>query len=81
LVGGAAYFAWIALALFSSGRRIWRSGDYLSVALFGGVLAWFIQGFAEFSLYIPALAWTVFTLMGCLIRLSENEFDKKPFIG
>jgi O-antigen ligase len=78
MVGGLAYLAWITLALTSMGRRIWRRGDSLSVALFAGVLAWFIQGFAEFSLYIPALAWTAFTLMGCLTALSENEFDKKP---
>jgi len=47
------------------------------VALFAGVLAWFIQGFGEFSLYIPALAWTAFTLMGCLAGLATFEFDKK----
>jgi hypothetical protein len=51
------------------------------VALFGGLLAWFVQGFGEFSLYIPALAWTAFTLMGCLIRLSTIEFDKKAALG
>jgi hypothetical protein len=33
---------------------------------FGGLLGWFIQGFGEFSLYVPALAWTAFTLLGVL---------------
>ena len=78
VVGGLAYFAWISMALTNGGRRIWRHGDHLQVALFAGLLAWFIQGFGEFSLYIPALAWTAFTLMGCLTAISENEFDKKP---
>jgi hypothetical protein len=77
LIGGLSYLSWIVLALIISGRRLWRGGDPLSVALFAGVLAWFIQGFGEFSLYIPALAWTAFTLMGCLAGLATFEFDKK----
>jgi len=81
LIGGIAYLTWIAMALITTGRRLWRGNDYLSVALFGGLLAWFVQGFGEFSLYIPALAWTAFTLMGCLIRLSTIEFDKKAALG
>jgi len=77
LVGGLAYLAWITLALTMVSRRLWTHGDYLSVALFAGVLAWFVQGLGEFSLYIPALAWTAFTLLGCLVGHSANEFDKK----
>lgn len=78
VVGGVSYLAWVALALTVTGRRLWSGKEFLSVALFGGVLAWFIQGLGEFSLYIPALAWTAFTLLGCLVGLSANEFDKKP---
>ncbi len=78
LIGGLTYLAWIALALTTIGRRIWVRGDYLSVALFIGLLAWFVQGLGEFSLYIPALAWTAFTLLGCLAGLPANEFDKNP---
>ena len=77
LVGGVAYLAWITLALVVVGRRVWAGGDYLCVALFAGLLAWFVQGLGEFSLYIPALAWTAFTLLGCLVGLTANEFDKK----
>lgn len=77
-VGGLAYLAWIGFALTTIGRRIWARGDYLSVAVFAGLLAWFGQGLGEFSLYIPALAWTAFTLLGCLAGLPANEFDKNP---
>jgi O-antigen ligase len=77
LIGGLSYLAWVALALITSGRRLWRAGDFLSIALFAGLLSWYLQGLGEFSLYIPALAWTAFTLMGCLTGLSSNEFDKK----
>jgi hypothetical protein len=27
---------------------------------------------SEFSLYVPALAWTAFALGGCLARLTEH---------
>ena len=81
LVGGLSYAAWIILALTFSGRRIWQRGDYLAVALFAGTLAWFVQGLGEFSLYIPGLAWLAFTLLGSLVGLATNEFDKKTAIG
>jgi O-antigen ligase len=36
-------------------------------AIFLGLLGWFAQGFGEFGLYVPALAWAAFTLLGCLV--------------
>jgi len=39
----------------------------LSFAIFLGLLGWFAQGLGEFGLFVPALAWTAFTLVGCLI--------------
>jgi hypothetical protein len=80
LIGGISYLAWIALALTVIGRRLWQQRDSLCVALFAGVLAWFVQGLGEFSLYIPGLAWLAFTLLGGLLGLAANEFDKKPAI-
>ena len=53
----------------------------LRFALFAGVLGWFMQGIGEFSLYIPALAWTAFTLLGWLQAPAGNQFDKKPAVG
>ena len=65
--GGVAYAAWIFLALAGLGRKLWRSGDHFSFAIFLGLLGWFAQGFGEFGLFVPALAWTAFTLLGCLL--------------
>jgi hypothetical protein len=59
----------------------------VTFAIFAGLLAWFLQGFIEFGLFIPALAWTAFSLAGCLLTLkpgtdgvsaarTRNEFDK-----
>ncbi|HZL12910.1 MAG TPA: O-antigen ligase family protein, partial [Verrucomicrobiae bacterium] len=74
--GGIFYAAWIFLALATLGRRVWKSKDQIAFALFAGLLGWFIQGIGEFSLYIPALAWTVFTLLGCLLLRPEIESTK-----
>ena len=85
--GGVFYGAWIALALISIGRKIWRSEtraagpSAVQFAIFIGLLGWFVQGLGEFSLYIPALAWTAFTLLGCLLALAGNQFDKNPAAG
>ncbi len=78
IVGGIAYTAWIALALVFIGKRVWKSTHYLEFAIFLGLLGWFMQGMGEFSLYIPALAWTAFALLGCLVA---NEFDKNAPSG
>lgn len=75
--GGILYGIWIVLALGVIGRRLWSSGNIVSLAIFFGLLGWFLQGFGEFSLYIPALAWTAFALLGAALTLSGNEFDKK----
>jgi len=46
------------------------------LAIFAGLLGWFAQGFGEFGLYVPALAWTAFTLLGVLAGQKRIEFDK-----
>jgi hypothetical protein len=66
-LGGIAYLVWIALALWVSGRDCWRQKDPVRFAVWLGVLGWFVQGIGEFSLYIPALGWMAFALLGCLV--------------
>ncbi len=81
LVGGMLYATWIVLALVAIGRRVWRFADPGSFAIFLGVLSWFVQGMGEFSLYVPALAWTAFTLLGILLATTGNRVDKLPLPG
>jgi O-antigen ligase len=76
IIGGTLYGAWIVLSLLTVGRRVWRSADRASFAIFLGVFAWFIQGLGEFGLYIPALAWTAFTLLGVLQNKPDNNSSK-----
>ncbi len=66
LIGGLTYAAWIFLALAAAGKKIWRANDPFSFAIFAGLLAWFAQGFGEFALFVPGLAWPAFTLLGGL---------------
>jgi len=38
-----------------------------------GCLAWALQSFVEFPLYIPALAWPTFAFLGLLWAQQANE--------
>jgi len=76
IAGGIFYGAWIVLSLAIIGRRVWHLGSPITFAIFAGLLGWFVQGIGEFGLYVPALAWTAFTLLGCLLGLLGNQMDK-----
>ncbi len=75
IAGGVFYAAWIILSLAAIRRRVWRSSDSMTFALFAGLLGWFVQGLGEFGLYIPALAWTAFTLLGVLQDKHDNNLS------
>jgi hypothetical protein len=77
LVGGLTYSAWVLLALATAGKKSWRAANSINFFIWAGLLGWFAQSFGEFGLYIPALAWTAFTLLGCVIGQKIIEFDKK----
>jgi O-antigen ligase len=76
IAGGIFYAAWIVTALAILGRRVWKFGSPLTFAIFVGLLGWFVQGIGEFGLYVPALGWTAFTLMGSVLARSGNQIDK-----
>jgi O-antigen ligase len=52
--------------------------DWLTFAVWLGVLGWALQGFAEFGLYVPALAWTAFALLGWLVGRQNPAQSKGP---
>jgi hypothetical protein len=78
LPGGILYSLWIVAGLIFVGQNLWKSENQTIFAVFLGLLGWFIQGLGEFELFIPALAWTAFVLMGCLFRLPKAEEASKP---
>jgi O-antigen ligase len=77
LAGLVAYALFIAGAL---GRSFPRPGkaptaqrdDWLTFAVWLGVLGWSLQSFIEFGLYIPALAWPAFTFLGWLLGRQQR---------
>jgi O-antigen ligase len=78
LIGGLAYAAWIILLFGKLGRWIWKSRDLFVFAIFLGCFGWFVQGLSEFSLYVPALAWTAFLLAGRLLNISAQPIASRP---
>ena len=68
-----AYTAWIILALVVVGKKVWSAADPALFAVFAGVLAWFVQGLGEFGLYVPALAWIAFALLGILVGMNPKD--------
>lgn len=75
VLGLVFYGLWIFGTLQILYRRFAKVGlsDPIPIALFYGLLAWFLQGFFEFGLYIPAVAWTAFALMGALLGLRPAQ--------
>jgi O-antigen ligase len=72
--GFALYAAFIGGAAWILARR--RLDDPLLIAVRLGLLAWALQGFVEFGLYIPALAWPAWLMLGWLLASPTNQFDK-----
>jgi len=49
--------------------------DRMGAAVWLGVLGWSLQGFVEFGLYVPALAWPAFALIGWLLQMPSTSPD------
>jgi O-antigen ligase len=76
--GFLAYTTFIVSALVWSFPRRGTAGalgseDWLIFSVWLGVLGWSLQGLVEFGLYIPALAWPAFTLLGWLLGKKNAE--------
>jgi len=65
IIGFVIYAAFIAGSLWLT--RPSGMGDRLHFATWLGLLGWSLQSLMEFGLYIPALAWPAFTLIGLLL--------------
>jgi hypothetical protein len=83
LMGFLTYTLFIAGALAKSFPRPGKPpatepGDWLTFAVWLGVLGWSLQGFIEFGLYIPALAWPAFTFLGWLLGRQGQTPSRIP---
>lgn len=72
-MGFLAYTSFILASLVLLYRK--TSADRLVFAAWLGVLGWSLQGFVEFGLYIPALAWPAFAIIGWLWSVAPIGFD------
>jgi O-antigen ligase len=70
-VAFAAYAVWVGGLLWFLYPR--SRPNPFRFALWLGFASWCAHSFFEFSLYIPALAWTAFTLAGILLGLPTEE--------
>ena len=55
-----------------------QPADWLTFAVWLGVLGWALQCFSEFGLYVPALAWTAFAWLGWLLGRQNAAQSKGP---
>ena len=72
--GFLMYLAFFGSATWVLARR--RMAEPVHVAMRLGLLAWVLQGAVEFGLYIPALAWPAWLMLGWLLALPTNQVDK-----
>ena len=76
--GFALYAIFVIGSLFSLGKWVWAHPDPTFFCVWLGLLGFALQGTAEFGLYIPALAWGWFFMMGCLWACRRVESGKEP---
>ncbi len=62
--GALLYLGFWAGSLGLLARRVWA--EPLPFAVWLGLLGWALQGWVEFALYVPGVAWTAFWLLGWL---------------
>ena len=75
-LGALAYGAFIWISLYWTWRR--RHLSITHLALWFGLLGFALQSFVEFGLYIPALSWCFFLLLGWLLGQDNPETDEIP---
>jgi putative inorganic carbon (HCO3(-)) transporter len=75
IAGFAAYLLFVLGALFHGYPRNGCAQQSLEFSTWLGVLGLALQSVMEFGLYIPALSWTAFGLMGWLLTVSGKRID------
>ena len=71
--GGLAFTSGLATAAFVLYRKLRKSGSWMQWSAFVGWLALSLQAVSEFPLYIPALAWPAFLLLGWLLAVKWRD--------
>jgi hypothetical protein len=74
--GAILYLGFLGVSLWRLHRR--AVGDPLRFAVWAGLLGWAAQGLVEFALYVPAVAWTAFWLLGWLWGQPTPPLPRQP---
>jgi O-antigen ligase len=72
LIGFLSYLGFITCHFWYLYRKPTLKSDLLLLTSFLGVLGWALQSLTEFGLYIPALAWPAFMLLGWLAATGKE---------
>jgi len=78
VLGFAGYLVIVIGGLWWSFRRLALPDTSFTGLIALGLLGWALQSLTEFGLYIPALAWPAFFLLGSLVREAANRIDTLP---
>jgi O-antigen ligase len=73
--GFVCYGLLVVGALVWSYRRLRPRTLCLTSMVWLGLFGWAAQSLSEFGLYIPAIAWSAFFLLGSLCREAANQID------
>ena len=65
--GFLLYVLLVAGCLVYGRPRASSGGDWQAFWVWLGVVGWALQAFVEFPLYLPALSWPAFALLGWLL--------------
>lgn len=76
--GMLTYTVLISGILVITYRRLHWQNQPLPCGVWLGLTAWAIQSAFEFTLYVPSLAWTAFTLMGWLLSQTGETNRQNP---
>jgi len=74
-VGFITYLAFVVGALGWSYRRLGFAVGRLGGMIWLGLLGWGLHSLFEFGLYVPAIAWSAFFLVGIGCREAANRID------
>lgn len=75
VIGFVGYLAFVGGACFWIWRKLGTNGSPLALMVGLGLLGWLLQSLTEFGLYIPAIVWPAFFLLGALCREVANPID------
>jgi putative inorganic carbon (HCO3(-)) transporter len=79
--GFLIYSGLIVGGLLVTSKSVWASGSWERYSVWLGTLGWALQGVVEFGLYIPAMAWSAFAMLGWLLAGAANDSTALPKVA